>query len=150
VPKLYEAYFAARRCDDGIRAASRPGSRRPRRGGIDRKKLAAGGVEFCLRQVFDHGLFHADPHPGNLFVLPGEVIAPIDMGMMGSLEPEMIDALLELLVGILLRDAEKIARLFARLDLIDERVDRVRLRRDIAAQLDRYAALPIGEVDVAA
>jgi len=53
-------------------------------------------------------------------VLPGEVIAPIDMGMMGSLEPEMIDALLELLVGILLRDAEKIARLFARLGLIDE------------------------------
>jgi ubiquinone biosynthesis protein len=78
------------------------------------------------------------------------VIAPIDMGMMGSLEPEMIDALLELLVGILLRDAEKIARLFARLGLIDERVDRVRLRRDIAALLERYAALPIGEVDVAA
>lgn len=118
--------------------------------GIDRKKLAAGGVEFCLRQVFDHGFFHADPHPGNLFVLPGEVIAPIDMGMMGVLEPEMVDALLELLVGILLRDAEKIAQLFARLDLIDDRVDRVRLRRDIAALLERYASLPIGEVDVAA
>jgi ubiquinone biosynthesis protein len=118
--------------------------------GIDRKKLAAAGVEFCLRQVFDHGFFHADPHPGNLFVLPGGVIAPIDMGMMGTLEPEMIDALLELLVGILLRDAEKIARLFARLGLVDDRVDRTRLRRDIAALLDRYATLPIGEVDVAA
>ena len=118
--------------------------------GIDRKKLAAAGVEFCLRQVFDHGFFHADPHPGNLFVLPGGVIAPIDMGMMGTLEPAMVDALLELLVGILLRDAEKIARLFARLDLVDERVDRARLRRDIAALLDRYATLPIGEVDVAA
>jgi ubiquinone biosynthesis protein len=118
--------------------------------GIDRKKLAAGGVEFCLRQVFDHGFFHADPHPGNLFVLPGEVIVPIDMGMMGVLEPELVDALLELLVGILLRDAEKIARLFARLDLIDDRVDRVRLRRDIAALLERYASLPIGQIDVAA
>ena len=118
--------------------------------GIDRKKLAAGGVEFCLRQVFDHGFFHADPHPGNLFVLPGEVIVPIDMGMMGVLEPELVDALLELLVGILLRDAEKIARLFARLDLVDDRVDRMRLRRDIAALLERYASLPIGQVDVAA
>jgi ubiquinone biosynthesis protein len=118
--------------------------------GIDRRKLAAGGVEFCLRQVFDHGFFHADPHPGNLFVLPGEVIVPIDMGMMGVLEPELVDALLELLVGILLRDAEKIARLFARLELIDDRVDRVRLRRDIAALLERYASLPIGQVDVAA
>jgi len=118
--------------------------------GIDRRKLAAGGVEFCLRQVFDHGFFHADPHPGNLFVLPGEVIVPIDMGMMGVLEPELVDALLELLVGILLRDAEKIARLFARLELIDDRVDRVRLRRDITALLERYASLPIGQVDVAA
>jgi ubiquinone biosynthesis protein len=118
--------------------------------GIDRKKLAAGGVEFCLRQVFDHGFFHADPHPGNLFVLPGCVIVPIDMGMMGVLEPELVDALLELLVGILLRDAEKIARLFARLELIDDRVDRVRLRRDITALLERYASLPIGQVDVAA
>jgi ubiquinone biosynthesis protein len=118
--------------------------------GVDRKRLAQVGVEFCLRQVFDHGFFHADPHPGNLFVLPGEVIVPIDMGMMGTLESEMIDALLELLVGILLRDAEKIARLFARLDLIDDRVDRVRLRKDVAALLDRYATTPIGQVDVAA
>ncbi|MBS1106105.1 MAG: ubiquinone biosynthesis protein UbiB [Deltaproteobacteria bacterium] len=151
VPKLFEAYSSpavlTMEFVRGIKAKDLAGLDAA---GIDRKKLAAGGVEFCLRQVFDHGFFHADPHPGNLFVLPGEVIAPIDMGMMGSLEPEMIDALLELLVGILLRDAEKIARLFARLGLIDERVDRVRLRRDIAALLERYAALPIGEVDVAA
>jgi ubiquinone biosynthesis protein len=118
--------------------------------GIDRKQLAQAGVEFCLRQVFDHGFFHADPHPGNLFVLPGGVIAPIDMGMMGELEPELIDALLELLVGILLRDAEKIARLFARLGLVDDDVDRVRLRRDVGELLDRYASVPIGDVDVAA
>jgi ubiquinone biosynthesis protein len=118
--------------------------------GIDRKVLAANGVEFCLRQVFDHGFFHADPHPGNIFVLPGGVIVPIDMGMMGTVEPEMIDALLELLVGILLRDAEQIAKLFARLELIDDRVDRARLRRDIADLLERYASVPIGQVDVAA
>ena len=151
VPQLFEAYSSpavlTMEFVRGIKAKDLAGLDAA---GIDRKKLAAGGVEFCLRQVFDHGFFHADPHPGNLFVLPGEVIAPIDMGMMGNLEPEMVDALLELLVGILLRDAEKIARLFARLGLIDERVDRVRLRRDIAALLERYAALPIGDVDVAA
>jgi ubiquinone biosynthesis protein len=151
VPVLYESHSTSAVLTmefvDGIKAKDLAGLDAA---GIDRKKLAAAGVEFCLRQVFDHGFFHADPHPGNLFVLPGGVIAPIDMGMMGVLEPEMIDALLELLVGILLRDAEKIARLFARLDLVDERVDRVRLRRDIAALLERYATLPIGEVDVAA
>jgi ubiquinone biosynthesis protein len=118
--------------------------------GVDRKELARVGIEFCLRQVFDHGFFHADPHPGNLFVLPGNVIVPIDMGMMGALEPEMVDALLELLVGILLRDAEQIAKLLARLELIDERVDRPRLRRDIGELLERYASVPIGQVNVAA
>jgi len=117
--------------------------------GIDRKRLAHVGVEFSLKQVFEHGFFHADPHPGNLFVLPGEVIAPIDMGMMGSLEPELVDALLELLVGMLLRDADKIVKLLFRLQLIDDRVDVPGMRRDVKELIDRYWAVPIGEVDVA-
>jgi ubiquinone biosynthesis protein len=118
--------------------------------GIDTKKLAAIGVEFCMRQVFEHRFFHADPHPGNLFVLPGPVIVPIDMGMMGTLEPEIVDALLELLVGVLLRDAGQIVRLFTRLELVDERVDRKRLARDLTTFLERYADVPIGQVNVAA
>ncbi|RIK98605.1 MAG: hypothetical protein DCC71_20865 [Proteobacteria bacterium] len=118
--------------------------------GIDTKRLAQIGVEFCMKQVFEHGFFHADPHPGNLFVLPGPVIVPIDMGMMGTLETELVDALLELLVGVLLRDAGKIVSLFERLELVDERVDRKRLARDLTGFLERYADVPIGQVNVAA
>jgi len=118
--------------------------------GIDTKRLAAIGVEFCLKQVFEHHFFHADPHPGNLFVLPGPVVVPIDMGMMGTLETEIVDALLELLVGVLLRDAGQIVRLFTRLELVDEHVDRKRMSRDLTAFLDRYADVPIGQVNVAA
>lgn len=131
---------------DGVKMSDLAGLERL---GIDRKRLAQIGVEFCLKQVFEHGFFHADPHPGNLFVLPGEVIAPIDMGMMGTLEPELVDALLELLVGLLLRDADKIVRLLARLGLIDDRVDVPAMRRDVKELIDRYWAVPIGEVDVA-
>jgi ubiquinone biosynthesis protein len=131
---------------DGIKMSDLAGLERA---GIDRKRLAAVGVEFCLKQVFEHGFFHADPHPGNLFVLPGEVIAPIDMGMMGSLEPEIVDALLELLVGMLLRDPDKIVKLLFRLGLIDDRVDVPGMRRDVKELIDRYWAVPIGEVDVA-
>ena len=131
---------------DGIKASNLDALDRA---GIDRKRLAAIGVEFCLKQVFEHGFFHADPHPGNLFVLPGPVIAPIDMGMMGTLEPETIDALLELLVGILMRDADKIVGLLRRLRLVDERVDQPRMRRDVRDLVDRYYAVPIASVDVA-
>ncbi|MEB2343564.1 MAG: AarF/ABC1/UbiB kinase family protein [Deltaproteobacteria bacterium] len=119
------------------------------RAGIDRQRLARVGVTFCLEQVFEHGFFHADPHPGNLFALPGEVIAPIDMGMMGSLEPETVDALLELLVGLLLRDADKIVKLLFRLGLIDDRVDVPAMRHDVKELIDRYWAVPIGQIDVA-
>ena len=131
---------------DGVKMSDLAGLERA---GIDRKRLAAIGVEFCLRQVFEHGFFHADPHPGNLFVLPGEVIAPIDMGMMGALEPETVDALLELLVGLLLRDADKIVRLLFRLGLSDDRVDVPAMRRDVRELIDRYWSVPIGDVDVA-
>jgi len=131
---------------DGVKMSDLAGLERT---GIDRKRLAQIGVEFCLKQVFEHGFFHADPHPGNLFVLPGEVIAPIDMGMMGSLEPGIVDALLELLVGMLMRDADKIVKLLFRLGLVDDRVDVPAMRRDVKELIDRYWAVPIGEVDVA-
>jgi len=131
---------------DGVKVSDLAGLERA---GIDRKRLAAVGVEFCLKQVFEHGFFHADPHPGNLFALPGEVIAPIDMGMMGVLEPEIIDALLELLAGVLLRDADKIVKLLSRLQLVDERVEVPALRRDVRELIDRYWAVPIAQVDVA-
>jgi ubiquinone biosynthesis protein len=118
--------------------------------GLDRADLARRGVEFVVRQVFRDGFFHADPHPGNIFVLRDGRIAPIDMGQMGSLDPEMRDALLELIVGVLLGDAQKIVALFQRLGLVDERTDLAGLRRDAQEMLDAYRSLAIAEVDVAA
>lgn len=118
--------------------------------GMDRKELAKVGVQFTMEQVFIHGFFHADPHPGNIFVLPGNVIAPIDMGMMGVLDRDMIDNLLELLVGILLQDIDKIIKLFEKLGLVDDTVDRPGLRKDGQELIDRYYNVSLAEVDIAA
>jgi ubiquinone biosynthesis protein len=52
--------------------------------GFDRKLITRRGADILLTQIFQHGFFHADPHPGNLFVLPNNVICLIDFGMMGS------------------------------------------------------------------
>ncbi len=116
--------------------------------GIDRRELARRGVELVVEQVFSHGFFHADPHPGNIFVLRDGRIAPIDMGMMGVLDRETRDALLELMVGILLGDAGKIVALFRRLALIDERADLPGLRRDAQEMLDAYREMPLAQVDI--
>ncbi len=76
---------------------------------IDSKKVAKLGVDLYLEQVLEHGFFHADPHPGNIFVLPDtEQICFIDFGMMGSIMPNDKDALIELMVSFLKGDARKI------------------------------------------
>jgi ubiquinone biosynthesis protein len=116
--------------------------------GIERSDLARRGVEFVVKQIFQHGFFHADPHPGNIFVLRDGRIAPIDMGMMGQLDRDLRDALLELLVGVLLGDGGKIVALFRRLELVDESADLGALRRDAQEMIDAYNELPLEEVDI--
>ncbi|MCF7886459.1 MAG: hypothetical protein K9M80_08185, partial [Candidatus Marinimicrobia bacterium] len=57
--------------------------------GLDRKKIARIGAEITLTQIFDYGFFHGDPHPGNILVLEGNLIAPMDFGLVGSLDKQL-------------------------------------------------------------
>ena len=57
-----------------------------RRCGVEPEEIAVTGAQILLRQIFEFGFFHADPHPGNLRVLPGGVIAPLDYGVFGHLD----------------------------------------------------------------
>ena len=74
--------------------------------GLDRAQLAARGADCVLRMVLVDGLFHADPHPGNVFFLPGNRLALIDFGMIGWLSRRRRDELLDLLAGLAARDPE--------------------------------------------
>ena len=71
--------------------------------------LARNAVRIVFDQIFDHGFFHADPHPGNLFVLEGNVLSFIDFGMMGSLRPEHLQFLGKYVLGYLNRDGRSMA-----------------------------------------
>ncbi len=66
--------------------------------GHDRSLIAGRGTELIFEQVFIHGFFHADPHPGNLFILPGNVICFLDFGMMGHLDPKSKDMYTDLII----------------------------------------------------
>jgi len=72
--------------------------------GNDPGVIARTAVRLVFDQIFTHGFFHADPHPGNMFVLEGNVIAFIDFGMMGSLQPEHLRFLGQYVLGYLDRD----------------------------------------------
>lgn len=77
--------------------------------GIDRPALAEQIVQAYCRMIFRDGLYHADPHPGNILVRPDGGVAFIDFGAVARLSPEMREGIAAFLVGILRRDADGIA-----------------------------------------
>ncbi len=72
--------------------------------GLDRKLLADNGANAVLRMILIHGYFHADPHPGNVFYLPGNRVALVDFGMTGMLTHERRNQIADLLIAILQKD----------------------------------------------
>jgi len=116
--------------------------------GLDRKKIAYNGAQLILKQVFDHGFFHADPHPGNLYVLEGNVIAPLDFGIVGRLSDEMREALEDILLAIIKKDVNKILRVFYQIGVISDEFDSQRLKADTFEFLDRYYKVPLNQLDV--
>jgi ubiquinone biosynthesis protein len=98
--------------------------------GLDRKALAARGVDAVLKMILVDGFFHADPHPGNLIFLPGNRIAFIDFGMAGRLSPTRRRQLVDLLAGLVRHDED------AMLEVLlewrgDEAVDESRVAADL-------------------
>jgi ubiquinone biosynthesis protein len=76
--------------------------------GCDTVALAQKGMKLVFEQLFIHGFFHADPHPGNIFIKDGCIIVFLDYGMMGTLRPEHLDFLGKYVLGYLHRDAHAI------------------------------------------
>ena len=74
------------------------------RAGLDRKELAARGVDAVLKMILVDGFFHPDPHPGNVMYLPGNRIALIDFGMVGRLSPARRSQIIDLLTGLARHD----------------------------------------------
>jgi len=74
--------------------------------GMDRKRIAQTGASAVLKMIMVDGLFHADPHPGNFFILPGGRIAFVDFGMMGRVSEIRRQQLLKLLQAMFENDAE--------------------------------------------
>ena len=116
--------------------------------GCDRALLAARGTELILEQVFIHGFFHADPHPGNMFVLPGNVICTLDFGMMGHLDARDREHFTEVIMGYVSRDVPKITDAVLKIVEFQQEPDRRLLERDIATFADLHLYKPLKDVRV--
>ncbi len=114
--------------------------------GIDRVALAHRAAGLLLKMVFEHGFFHADPHPGNFFVEPGGRIGLIDYGMVGTVDARTQGQLTRLLLAITSDDPARLVDAFLELGVARQRIERTLLRRDLEHLLLRYYTRPLGEV----
>jgi len=119
-----------------------------RRMGVEPAAVAVRGARILLKQIFRFGFFHADPHPGNLRVIAGGVVAPLDYGMFGQLDMRTRERIADLLSGLLAQDTDKVLRSLDALDIRGEHTDPRALRRDAAELVATYSDLTLDAIDL--
>ncbi|MFC2054697.1 ABC1 kinase family protein [Chloroflexota bacterium] len=114
--------------------------------GYDCKQLAGISARFVLKEVMEDGFFHADPHPGNLLILPGEVLGVLDFGAVGRLGTNDRVSLARLLILVVQNDVEGIVDQLMRMGIAGYGIDRTGLIRALKRLLMQYYGLPIQEI----
>ena len=113
----------------------------------DRKALARRGAEVILKQILLHGVFHADPHPANVFVLPGGVICLLDFGNIGRLDRSLRERLARLVESVVHEDADALTDAVMAIAQATE-VNRAELRNDLVEMLESYSVVALGKVPI--
>lgn len=116
------------------------------RAGIDRKQVASRLFQTYLRQIFEDNFFHADPHPGNLFVSPNPTpedpaswqLTFVDFGMVGHVPPEIRAGLRELVIAVGTQDAERLVRSYQMLGILLPHADLSLLKEAEAKAFERF------------
>ena len=116
--------------------------------GYDRKIIAARGVDLYLKQVFDNGFFHADPHPGNIFVLPNNVICLLDFGMMGTVDRQTREDFVDLIDSVVHKDTLSLTRSLLELTDYDEDPDIRLLERDLSDFIEQHLYKPLKDIEI--
>ncbi len=118
------------------------------RAGMDLRLIAKRGADAFVRMVLEHGYFHGDPHPGNVLILPDNVICMLDFGMTGRIDPFLKGYLTDILLAILRRDVEEVISLLIYSGDITDSINIRSLRRDLSEFIDKYYELPLQELEV--
>ncbi|WP_434620121.1 ABC1 kinase family protein [Arthrobacter sp. A5] len=116
--------------------------------GIDRRELATRAAGTAAKMIFDDGFFHADPHPGNLFIRPGGTIGLIDFGMVGNVDAELREQLGNLLEALVSKDADKVANALQAMTARRSATDPALLKADLIPVIRLYADCGLAEIPV--
>jgi ubiquinone biosynthesis protein len=116
--------------------------------GYDLEEVARRGAELYLKMIFVHGCYHADPHPGNIVVLPGNVIGLLDFGMVGRIDESLRESIEEILSALVEHDAIQLASIITRIGMTPPQLDQPALSVDLADFVAHYANRPLGDFDL--
>lgn len=103
-------------------------------------------IEATYLQVFEHGFFHGDPHPGNLLVLEDGRLAFLDFGLTGRLTSEMQDVIVSLFLALVYEDAESMTLSLYRAGATDGRVDLKGFKREIERLMIKYRGATLSQL----
>ena len=149
VPRVFRRYTSARVLTlefiDGIKISD---IKRLEAEGYDKQVITKRGTDLTMKQVFLHGFFHADPHPGNIFILPDNVICPLDYGMVGYVDLKHREMFVDLLDSLVRQKIPKAARVLLQLAIWDSEPDAVALERDLADFIGHHFYKPLKEIEV--
>lgn len=129
----------------GIRLAERE---RLISAGYDLKEVARRGAELYLKMIFVHGYYHADPHPGNVVVLPGNVIGLLDFGMVGRIDEPLRESIEEILSALVEHDSMQLTSLITRIGMTPPQLDQTALSIDLADFVAHYAHQQLNDFDL--
>jgi len=115
----------------------------------ERRKIVANGTDAVFKQCLRYGFFHADPHPGNIFLLPGQHLCFIDCGMTGQLDKKTAEQLIDLVAAIIQGNIDKLCRVVVELSDVDPAVtDKRDFRSDAQIMVAAFENADLKQLDI--
>jgi len=149
VPKIYWRYTGRRVLTmEWITGTKLTELDKIREQGIDATHLIDVGVQCSLRQLLEHGFFHADPHPGNLLAMPDGKLAYLDFGMMSEVKPYQRYGLIEAIVHLVNRDFDGLAHDYVKLEFLTPDTDLAPIIPAFASVFNDALGASVAEINI--
>ena len=105
-------------------------------------------IKSLFNQIFEHGFFHADPHPGNIFILNEDTISYIDFGMIGIIDQKTLNYLDEITIAVIEKNIDKIIYILTEMNSINTDIDIRGLKQDLLYLIHYYYDVPIERINI--
>lgn len=149
IPKYYPQYTSTKILTmeyiDGVHPYDDEGLKKIN---IQPHQLVVNGMYALFQQIFEHGFFHADPHPGNMFAMPGNKICFIDFGMMGTVLKTDVEFFADIVYGITAKDSKRLIWGLKNIAISQQFEGVKSFEYDVEELIQEYHSLPLDKVNM--